>query len=347
MALPKHLPNSPKPFKNRPSPRWVEGFKEHVRRTGLPEAFPGISWEPLEEIYGAQILTEFEIVRAKRPNLDMAPCPICSPAAPKFLKGVLIWVPSIGKVCAIGCECGAKIHEDWNAEKKRRAQEKKGEIIESFLEENLHRIEEIQKNLRYARRIAKDHRSCWSSFRKECPMITYELREAMKRGPIFVTERISSNQEALRSLGLKQPKMINRQIGSVTGQAVVKSRFEHHKENFALENQLEAIKFGSNQQECFLKICEMTYKEKQMTERLIKKARQEISKISDLNKDFISFFEPENLRKLNEWSQHENRATPFRIDYRLGQGRMKVSGRGIPTTFVDMSGLCSTHQSPP
>lgn len=98
------------PHKTRPSDSWIENFLEHVRQTGQPETFRGLDWTFPPAWSPPHILKNFDVSREKRPERDMAPCAICSPAHSKCLNGLyLVYYEKESVVRVIGPDCGAKI----------------------------------------------------------------------------------------------------------------------------------------------------------------------------------------------------------------------------------------------
>ena len=105
--MPLQFATSEPPHRFRPAESVVQLFLEHVRRTAEPETFPTISHSMPRADSRPIFLRRFDVDRKKRPNGDMAPCPICSPNDAKFLNnGYLVWYPDEGVIRAIGPECG-------------------------------------------------------------------------------------------------------------------------------------------------------------------------------------------------------------------------------------------------
>jgi hypothetical protein len=96
------------PYPARPDRRIEEALREHIRQTGTPESFPGVILKPLP--LGARpelVLRNYTIDRSKREDGQYAPCAQCSPHAPKYLTGGVIWCPD-GWLRQFGCDCVEK-----------------------------------------------------------------------------------------------------------------------------------------------------------------------------------------------------------------------------------------------
>lgn len=82
---------------------YSEGFKEHVRKTGSPETYPGLYYLPVEKSWDFSIHADETINR-----FDKAPCPVCWHRRQFDRKVVLIFIPEKGVYAAIGSNCADK-----------------------------------------------------------------------------------------------------------------------------------------------------------------------------------------------------------------------------------------------
>jgi len=255
---------------SKPSPNDVESFKHHVRSTGCPETFPSITTARATNLDGAEILAEFPIDRKKRPNLDEAPCPICSPNSPKFLSGYLVWFPGEKCIRAIGKECGARINNKWDRAKKAFKERQKQENRERFLEENLWKVPSLIEELQKEHHRSLTHKGIWSNFRKKCPTVTQALRNGMAKGYLTVSRARSSTSGTSTVSSSGHSQFVEIRIGSVVGHTAVKGRFEHHRSSVEPLETLAAINHGDDCEKVFLAICDMNLREHQAVERIIK-----------------------------------------------------------------------------
>ena len=101
-------------FPEPPGADLVQAFRLHVATCGQPETFPRISTaRPPKDGDLIVLHHPIDIDRRRRPESDMAPCPICSPQDPKYLKGgTLIWCDATSAVYAIGPKCSLTLWED-------------------------------------------------------------------------------------------------------------------------------------------------------------------------------------------------------------------------------------------
>lgn len=101
-------------FDAAPAPEMIAAFRRHVAETGSPETFLFISTaRPPKEGEVVALHHPVDIRQAIRPHRDMAPCPICSPRAPKYLNGgTLIWCAETKAIYAIGPDCSKSLWSD-------------------------------------------------------------------------------------------------------------------------------------------------------------------------------------------------------------------------------------------
>lgn len=94
-------------YPEKPPSEVVLSFRKHVAMTGQPETFSTISTErPPTDGQVEALFHPVDINRARRPDRDLAPCPICSPSSPKYVNGgALIWCAATQAIYAIGPDC--------------------------------------------------------------------------------------------------------------------------------------------------------------------------------------------------------------------------------------------------
>lgn len=298
-------------IRSQPAPTDIERFKQHVKQTGCPETYPLISTSQPISLSDAIILSEFQIDRKKRPNLDEAPCPVCSPSSPKFLAGFLVWFPSEMCIRAIGRECGRKLSYNWDATIRRYKLEQKELQREQFLEAELWKVPAIISKLEQELIRAKNHKVIWKEMRSRAPNVVQHLRSSMARGYLTIARKRSgkSGTATVTSLGASQYYELK--IGSVSGQAAVSSQFNLEPKITMTINQLKSISQGDDRENTFLTMCDMASREKIASERVIKQAKLALSRLKAKNNDFEAFFDKENLDTINQWSMDEN--SPFKF----------------------------------
>jgi hypothetical protein len=102
--------NYPQP----PSDELALRFRAHVRETGMPETFPGISTtKPPSDGEVIPLALKITIPGKRRAWGKMAPCPICSSRTPKWIEnGTLIWCEATEAIYCIGPKCYGTLWSD-------------------------------------------------------------------------------------------------------------------------------------------------------------------------------------------------------------------------------------------
>jgi len=152
-------------FELPPSDDVVRAFLAHVRDTGQPETFDLISTtKPPKDGAVVALRTSISVPLAKRPLRDRAPCPICSPANPKFLaNGTLLWCESSKAIYCIGPDCYSTWWDDGrfdqalNALRRTQQELTNAGKLEAFIAQIADQRDWIARNLAQARRIAELH----------------------------------------------------------------------------------------------------------------------------------------------------------------------------------------------
>ena len=257
-------------------------------------------------------LKRYAINRARRPNGDMAPCPICSPNSPKYLDGILVWYPAEGVIRAIGHECGDSYFEgDRHRDAARRYQEEQQRIAdEDFLLENVPKVPFMRHAVASLMPAAHEARQLHCHFRRRAPGIHKYLRRIRHEadGRLEVGIEIEGSSEGPRgirtSTGGGRSYTVE-QFGSLSGLEMLLCNFDPLKELWNVDYLLRDIDFGEGDsaQE---KVCEilperLTYHANNIrsAERLFKNAFERL-------RNFQSFFSVQQFEALNKWGQHHN-----------------------------------------
>lgn len=105
-------------FKDKPLPAFVEQVRALLKQHHQPELISDLNHDPIHRDEVFDILGEIDIDPSKRPEQDLAPCPMCQPN--KFMHGRLCWFPALQCCAIIGHCCANKAHNA-DAEMRYRA----------------------------------------------------------------------------------------------------------------------------------------------------------------------------------------------------------------------------------
>lgn len=191
-------------------------FRDHNRRTGTPETFPGLKFDRPDAEWRFAIIDKFCIKRAQRPNSDMIPCAVCCPNDPKFLDGYLTFDLADGALRLIGRTCGSdhdKAVRDEALERFNR--EERQRQIKAYLKRTLphlslylQRAKEVQSAAEYASELSTRFRLAKTFF--------YRVSDEVRRHGAGTWEeefvdpqgkrQSVRHREALSGLGFLEPK---------------------------------------------------------------------------------------------------------------------------------------------
>lgn len=312
----------------RPSGLVIERFLQHVRETGQPETFPSIDTSKPPRDADMVFLKRFSINRARRPNLEMAPCPICSPNSPKYLDGILVWYPAEGVIRAIGHECGDSYFEgDRHRDAARRYQEEQRRIAdEDFLLENVPKVPIMRHAVATLMPAAHETRRLHCHFRRRAPGIHKYLRRIRHEadGRLEVGIEIESSGEGPRgirtSTGGGRSYSVE-QFGSLAGPEMLLANYNPIKELENVDSLLGDIDFGDGDiaQE---KVCEISPEMLSDYANKIRLAERSFKNAFERLRNFQGFFSVRQFDGLNKWGQHPN--NPFSLKASANKGRFSL-----------------------
>ena len=161
-------------FRTPPGQYLVEEFLAHIRQSGQSETFPGLHPGPIAKTEPFLLLRPFEIDRRKRPEGDLAPCPMCQPN--KYLRGSLIYLPDLKAIAAIGHCCADK---DNIVAASREYRERTTRDVEHdyllahipLIPAQLSVLQQVRPAARAAERIYRDFRRAGRPFQRPLPLV--------------------------------------------------------------------------------------------------------------------------------------------------------------------------------
>lgn len=113
-------------------------FLDHIRKIGLPTTWRHITNEEPPRDGIDVILQDFVISRAIITSQGYAPCPICSPVKPKYVKGHLLYSRESRALYAVGHCCGHGFFGEGSLAKalNKNADSQRRREAERFIEAN-------------------------------------------------------------------------------------------------------------------------------------------------------------------------------------------------------------------
>ena len=321
-------------FKSLPSGVVIDAFRRHITDTGAPETFGRISTTKPPTTGRLNVLTEFNAEKGKRAGGDMAPCPICSPSAPQFLQGLLIWCEATAAIYAIGHDCGAKLWKDGRLDRAvsefNRLETRR--VVEDALLACLPHVPAFRLWLAEHLEIARVADRLVKGFRKDAPRVYAVVKEAFAHGG---TLRLDADDAA--AFGL--PPLV--------GQSFVRSTFGAEARLARLAtDRLEHLDFGADQLACIDAIDRIRAVEQTIALKWLRDASAEAEKVFAFLTDCHAFLTPANMRTLARWS--EARSAPFRVAAYVEAERVKVYVyQGKDDWFSRLDGMKPPSPPPP
>jgi hypothetical protein len=181
-------------FKDRPTAVFVDSIMTQLRETAQPELIEDLFRNAIpKDVKFFTIRPDIVINGKKRPEGDHAPCPMCSPN--KFLRGSLIYIPSMQCCAIIGHCCAGR--ESRAAAAREYTWRTKRDHEESYLLNNLALVPARMKVLQELEPVCMEARRLYRRLRKDCPKIQHQLREVRRNhgGHLVLTEIIRGGEE--------------------------------------------------------------------------------------------------------------------------------------------------------
>jgi hypothetical protein len=297
-------------FRGIPGRDFIEAFKAHVRETGQPETFEGLHPGPLAKTEPFEKLTPFDLDGRKRPEGDLAPCPMCQPN--KYLHGVLAYFPRLQAVAAIGHCCADKetLAAAERGYRERRTQEQEEDYLLAELplvHARLALIEQVQPAAAEALR-------AYRQFRSQAPEIQRLLRAAKKAGGrLAVSERIASEAIAGGPVGFRGGGQNTRDVdfGVLRGSIAVAVNYDPVRELDRIVGLLLPHDRGEAEETAIEYIAALDVGARHRATVNLREAESSYGKWRSRLADFCAFFAPENINRIRSWASHPAHPQPF------------------------------------
>jgi hypothetical protein len=303
-----------RPFKDMPVDYLAEEFLAHIRTTGAPESFPGIHPGPLAKTEPLRKLAAFSIDRMKRPDGDMAYCPMCHQPN-KYLEGALVYLTDLKAIAAIGHECAAKENraaadKDYRARRDQRAEE-------DYLLANLPHVARKLASICEVRPAAVEALRVFRLLRKDAPDAVRQLRAIKQKGArLTVAETIDAKLAEIGPSGFKGSsgkQTRDAVFGVLAGTTAVINDFNPVSELNRIETVLRAFPECRSEDEALEAICRMPDPERKWATTRLRQTDSDFRKFQARMADFCAFFATANIARIDAWTQHPEHPSRFRI----------------------------------
>ncbi len=291
-------------------PEYLKGsFLEHIK-TQLPNSWQFITNEkpPVDGI--EVILQDFVISRRAIGEHGLAPCPICSPVRPKYVKGHLLWSTESGALYAVGHCCG---HGFFTADSLARAltrssNRERRRQAEQFVEANWEFPRKLNEFWRYLKPAVRDLDGVLKAVKvglraTVCKDIHRTIRDG---GYLKVQEKFEGpgHDPAAGLVAADKP------FGSkpVIGAAILRGGNRGISVEATVSNVVAAMSHlqWKTENDAILWLCEQADEDVLLLRDLMLDAWENVSTaLSDIRL-LLLFLDDENLRLISEWSRAAN-----------------------------------------
>jgi hypothetical protein len=280
-------------------------FLEHIR-SGLPHTCSFITHQTPPKDGIEVILQDFMIPKHVLARDGLAPCPICSPVKPKYVKGHLLWSSESKALYAVGHCCGhgfftsgslaRALSRNSRAERRRRAET----LIEAnwtlprelvaywvLLKPAVRDLDRVIKALRVGLRHA----------------VCKDIHRTSRDGGYLKVQQRSGDDDAVAHRGLITAEQI---FGDrpVRGASILRGSNRGISVEAKVSNVMAALTHVSWQTEndAVLWLCEQADEDLLRLEMFIKDAVSSVGTALDDIAALLAFLDPDNLKLINSWS---------------------------------------------
>jgi hypothetical protein len=310
---------------------FIDEVLTHLRKTAQPETCDLLFRNKLSKGTKFRIVRKIDLDQRKRPDGDMAPCPMCTPN--KFLGGALVFLPELMCCSVIGHCCASK--EERNEAEREYKLRTQRDFEESLLLATLPIMSKRSEVLAKLRPAAEEARRVYRKFRKEVPSVHGHLRElkARRGGFLTVSELRSEQEDDIQIYG---PKGFDRrgdeqtreiEFGAFAGQTAVVKDYNPVKELEHAIRILSSLEVTATEEQAVNFIVSMSDAQRRAAVAIIEGVNSAYNKIVAKLTDFASFFSRENIGLINAYGSHHS--NPFRIEaqYQMTKSQAHITIR--------------------
>lgn len=302
-------------FFDEPSDEFIAAWLAHIKATGRPEMFDGVSTtKPPRNGRIVLRARKITVPVKKRDDGYLVPCPICSTECSKFITGYMAWFPLEGVVRFIGHQCGEKYFDPgkFRQAEKDLKQKLATAARRKFLEKNIHLvpdlIDSLEKALPKAQAASQVNKHCALKHRALWQMLGAQVKDA---NTLYVYDQASTVVSS--EFG---DRFTSRKVAELSGLTALLMRYEPEKAFRQAINRLKSLHL-EEQDDVGEFLGGLNEKEEEFVESAIRNASDVLGKERVRLFDFEQFFTSENLRALTRWGQDRMAPTRLRADLRF------------------------------
>jgi hypothetical protein len=325
-------------FRSEPTHTFIDEVLDIIRETGQPELCEGLFHGRIPSDVPYKILHRIDIDRKKRPQRDMAPCPMCTPN--RFLGGSLVYVPSLQVAAVIGHCCAqhaAVAERAFKAERLLKWEE-------DYLLAAMPFIESKQQSAETARPIAAEVQRVYRHLRARAPTTHALLRRLNERyhGRLLLQDFDERSAEEHRDylgpagFGRGNAEVREISLGEIIGTTAVLREYKPVKELYDVIRTINSVNFAGDEMAAIEFIATMSAEQRRATVATLQLADAYYDKFVRRIRDFIEFFSDTSVARLNTFGTHRLNPQSFSIEARLGKTTrvIKINSTGENCTIA-------------
>ncbi|HEY3909815.1 MAG TPA: hypothetical protein VGM07_07985 [Stellaceae bacterium] len=313
-------------FRTPPGNYLIEEFLAHIRSTGQPETFPGLHRGPIAKTEPFSLLKRFEIDRRKRPDGDLAPCPMCQPN--KYLRGSLVYLSDLRAVAAIGHCCADK--ENLAIADREYRERIARDLEDDYLIAHIPLISAYLSVVARVRPAAREAERIYRSFRNAGASFQRPLRLLKKVGGLLaLDEQLQVPADIAGPAGFRsRARIINQKIefGFLRGMIALSSDYDPVRELDRIITAVRLYNHGETDNALLDYVTGLDPQSRRVATIKLREAGIGYSKFQNRIADFCNFFTPANIGLLNKWASHP--VNPYRFEAYLNDSRCTFRRHG-------------------
>jgi hypothetical protein len=170
----------------------------------------------------------------------------------------------------------------------------------------------------------------YRKFHKEAASIQKRLWQATRSNDrLVISVEISEQLKAVGASGSSGQQghieTIDVTFGRLSGLAAVRPTFDPVKALNNLERQISAYNIGDDEGKIFNFICELDEKDRKFCAGKLQETNNSFQKLHEKLMDFASFFNGDNLQRLNAWGNHPENPTPLYVEDGMFQKQRRIT----------------------
>jgi hypothetical protein len=320
-----------RPVRDWPTSVFIDEVVAHLKTTAQPETCDLLYRNKLPRTTKFRKVRPVELDQRKRPEGDLAPCPMCT--TNRFLSGSLVFIPALNCCAVIGHCCASKeARDEAEREYKRRTQR---DHEETLLLTNLPLLGKRADLLTRLRPAAEEARRIYRRFRRDAPTIHGHLRQLKARRGchLSVSEEIE-REDHEDSIELYGPRGLGRpgeeqtreiEIGVFKGGTAVTKDYNPVKELDDIIRMVASLEAIPSEEAALDFIVTMTEQQRRAAVAIIEGIDSSRRKLVSSLYDFARFFAKDNIELINTYGCHSLNQFPIEAEHLTVRGTTQVS----------------------